>query len=108
MSSQGELHSAPEGGGAALFQEVAAGHLEAVVLAVVGDGAHTDGLTQLHELLGDLSDGMGGFYPICRHLLRQIGWSPCVMFTSSRLLRKAYNFQIKMSISYRKYRKTKK
>ena len=39
MSSQGELHSAPEGGGAALFQEVAVGHLEAVVLAVVGDGA---------------------------------------------------------------------
>lgn len=26
-------------------------------------GAHTDGLTQLHELLGDLSDGMGGFLP---------------------------------------------
>ena len=61
MSSQGELHSAPEGGGAALFQEVAVGHLEAVVLAVVGDGAHTDGLTQLHELLGDLPDGMDGF-----------------------------------------------
>ena len=29
------------------------GHLEAVVLGVVGDGAHTHGLAQLDELLGD-------------------------------------------------------
>ena len=34
-------------------QVIAVGHLEAVVLGVVGDGAHTHGLAQLDELLGD-------------------------------------------------------
>ena len=42
------------GGGILVYpQEITIGHLEAVVVGVVGNSAHTHGLAQLDELLGD-------------------------------------------------------